>query len=116
LTPKSKWATNEIAAVAGFGRMSMAMNMNFARNLALKSAGLLCLATVLAVLTVASPAAAQLRASDEAAARSSRPRVVIQPRRQRLGPNTKRECRAKLVQEYRVSGTVIVPRMTCWWR
>ena len=96
--------------------MTMAMNMNFARNLAMKLAGLLCLATVLAVLTAASPAAAQSRASDEAAARSSRPRVVIQPRRQRLGPNARRECRAKLVQEYRVSGTVIVPRMTCWWQ
>ncbi len=94
----------------------MATNMNSVMNLATKAAGILCLTVVLTALTAAAPAAAQTRAADEAAARSSRPRVVIQPRRQRLGPNAKRECRAKLVQEYRVSGPVIVPRMTCWWR
>ena len=70
----------------------------------------------LAAFVLASPAAqAQSRSPDEAAARSSRPRVVIQPRSYRLPPNARRECRAKLVQEYRVSGPVIVPRMTCWW-
>ena len=94
----------------------MATNMNSVMNLATNAAGILCLTVVLTALTAAAPAAAQTRAADEAAARSSRPRVVIQPRRQRLGPNAKRECRAKLVQEYRVSGPVIVPRMTCWWR
>jgi hypothetical protein len=31
------------------------------------------------------------------------------------GPNAKRACVAKLVQEARPSGTVIVPRMWCWW-
>ena len=31
------------------------------------------------------------------------------------GPNAKRECAAKLVPEARPSGTVIVPRMRCWW-
>jgi hypothetical protein len=31
------------------------------------------------------------------------------------GPGATRDCRAKLVQEYRPSGTVIVPRMQCWW-
>jgi hypothetical protein len=31
------------------------------------------------------------------------------------GPNAVRECRARLVQEWRVSGTVVVPRMHCWW-
>jgi hypothetical protein len=31
------------------------------------------------------------------------------------GPNAKRECVARYVQEYRPSGTVIVPRMNCWW-
>ena len=31
------------------------------------------------------------------------------------GPNAVRDCRARLVQEFRPSGTVIVPRMTCWW-
>jgi hypothetical protein len=32
------------------------------------------------------------------------------------GPNAVRECSATYVQEYRPSGTVIVPRMNCFWR
>jgi hypothetical protein len=32
------------------------------------------------------------------------------------GPNAVRDCTATYVQEYRPSGTVIVPRMSCFWR
>jgi hypothetical protein len=32
------------------------------------------------------------------------------------GRNAVRECTATYVQEYRPSGTVIVPRMSCYWR
>jgi hypothetical protein len=32
------------------------------------------------------------------------------------GPNAVRECNATYVQEYRPSGTVITPRMSCHWR
>jgi hypothetical protein len=32
------------------------------------------------------------------------------------GPNAVRDCTAHLVEEYRPSGTVIVPRMDCFWR
>jgi hypothetical protein len=32
------------------------------------------------------------------------------------GRNAVRECNATYVQEYRASGTVIVPRMNCAWR
>jgi hypothetical protein len=32
------------------------------------------------------------------------------------GRNAVRECNATYVQEYRPSGTVIVPRMNCFWR
>jgi hypothetical protein len=32
------------------------------------------------------------------------------------GRNAVRECSATYVQEYRPSGTVIVPRMNCFWR
>ena len=32
-----------------------------------------------------------------------------------LGPNAVRQCTARLVQDHRPSGTVIVPRMHCWW-
>ena len=32
------------------------------------------------------------------------------------GPNAVRSCSAHYVQEYRPSGTVITPRMNCYWR
>jgi hypothetical protein len=32
------------------------------------------------------------------------------------GPNAVRECSATYVQEFRPSGTVIVPHMSCFWR
>ncbi|WP_291606071.1 hypothetical protein [Bradyrhizobium sp.] len=32
------------------------------------------------------------------------------------GPGAVRECNAIYVQEYRPSGTVIVPHMSCYWR
>jgi len=32
------------------------------------------------------------------------------------GPNAVRDCSAHYVQEYRLSGTVITPRMNCSWR
>jgi hypothetical protein len=31
------------------------------------------------------------------------------------GPNAVRHCTAWLEPEWRLSGTVIVPRMRCWW-
>ena len=31
------------------------------------------------------------------------------------GPGAVRQCVANYVQEFRPSGTVIVPRMRCWW-
>ena len=71
------------------------------------------LAVAGAMLAAPPPAAAQAP-GQEAYAQTSRPRIIITPRR--LGPNAKRYCRTRLVQEFRVSGTVIVPRTTCWWR
>ena len=32
------------------------------------------------------------------------------------GPNAVRDCYATYVREYRPSGTVITPRMNCYWR
>ena len=32
------------------------------------------------------------------------------------GRNAVRDCNANYVQEYRPSGTVIVPHMSCYWR
>jgi hypothetical protein len=31
------------------------------------------------------------------------------------GPNAKRECAARYVEEHRPSGTVVTPRLRCWW-
>ena len=58
--------------------------------------------------------------------RTRRPptRVYVYPRynpdevypRYYPGRNAVRECTAHLVQEFRPSGTVITPRMNCFWR
>jgi hypothetical protein len=31
------------------------------------------------------------------------------------GPNARRDCAVRYVQEFRPSGTVVVPRVRCWW-
>ncbi len=51
-----------------------------------------------------------------AQSRRARPRVRIygQPRTY-PGPRSVRVCNARLVPQYRPSGTVIVPRMNCYW-
>jgi hypothetical protein len=67
------------------------------------------------VATAAAAESSGARTSHELAAQSSRPRVTIYPRRQQLSANSVRQRRAQLVKEYRPSGTVIVPRMQCWW-
>jgi len=60
--------------------------------------------------------------------RSNRPtrRIRIYPRndgeydgvypRYNPGPNAVRDCTATYVEEHRPSGTVITPRMNCFWR
>ena len=58
---------------------------------------------------------ASARQTHEFAAQAARPRVTIYPRKTRLSSNSVRQCRATLVKEFRISGTVIVPRMHCWW-
>jgi hypothetical protein len=80
-----------------------------------------------------SPASAQTASSSSAAqagnaapvqdlsAQSRRRTVRRAPHRvriyaPRLGPNSVRVCNAYYEQEYRPSGTVIVPRMQCAWR
>lgn len=44
-----------------------------------------------------------------------RPRVRIYRDNRPLGPNAVRHCEAHYEREFRPSGTVIVPRMTCFW-
>jgi len=52
-------------------------------------------------------------AARHAYAQSRPPRIIVYPRT--LRPSAKRHCQSWLVKEYRVSGTVIVPRMRCYW-
>ena len=79
-------------------------------------------------VTAAQLATAQSAATEFSAQsrRTRRPptRVYVYPRynpddvypRYYPGPNAVRECTAHLVQEFRPSGTVITPRMDCFWR
>lgn len=86
-------------------------------------AGILALASLLPGVSAfaqqsapkAQPAAAS-KPSDLTAQR----RVRRQPTRLRVyrsfpGPNSQRVCNARYVQEYRPSGTVIVPVVNCYW-
>lgn len=80
-----------------------------------------------AVFASAMPAAASDRLVPVAPAMTSATDVSAQARTRRpprirvtrqagyLPPDAVRECRAWYVQEYRPSGTVITPRMQCWW-
>jgi hypothetical protein len=67
-------------------------------------------------------------AQEGAPIRRPRARIIVRPRAAPAtgiypsptpyaypGPNAVRDCDSRLVQEYRPSGTVIVPRMWCWW-
>lgn len=53
--------------------------------------------------------------SDISSQARPRPRVRIYGGTRQLPPNAVRQCRAWYVQEHRVSGTYVVPRMQCWW-
>jgi hypothetical protein len=68
----------------------------------------------------ASPAATKLTAEEFSAQsrkvlRRTR-RVPVYGGSKYLSPNAVRICNAHYEQEYRPSGTVIVPRMHCYWR
>jgi len=73
------------------------------------------LGLALAGLLIGLASAASAQDTDQQTTRT-RPRIVIHPRNGQLSPNARRYCRSWLVQEYRVSGPVIVPRMQCWWQ
>lgn len=66
-------------------------------------------------VAAAMPAVAQTQRGTEVA-QNSRQRIIITPGRTRPGPNSTRQCQARLVEQHRPSGTVIVPVMHCWWQ
>jgi hypothetical protein len=76
------------------------------------------LLALVALILAAPKASAETSAAfaEKAYAQSSRPRIIIRPRRIKPGPNSRRYCRSRLVQEFRPSGTVIVPQTYCWWQ
>jgi hypothetical protein len=90
------------------------------------SAGLLLAETSAQAQTVSGVRAAQAAPTDVSAQqRRALRRVPVYPRetwrpdvypQYYPGPNAVRVCNAHLVQEYRPSGTVITPRMHCYWR
>ena len=83
-----------------------------------KNRSVFALATVFAAFSIGGlvNAAEGARDTGELAAQTvRRPHIVIHPRRLEPGPNAKRYCRYWLVQQYRVSGPVIVPQQQCWW-
>lgn len=69
----------------------------------------------------------EISSQDRTVERRVRPRLRVTPRQPSAwpyprpgtyswpGPNAVRECRSWLEPEARMSGTVIVPRMRCWW-
>ena len=89
--------------------------------------GLLPPGAVAQAQTVASGVRTAQAAPTDASAQRRRVirRVPVYPReewrpdvypRYNPGPNAVRVCSATYVQEYRPSGTVITPRMHCYWR
>jgi hypothetical protein len=73
-------------------------------------------AVMVGVLWAPMPAGAQ--SDDNAAPKRPHPptRIRVHPLVQSYpGPDAVRQCTAWIAPEYRPSGTVIVPKMHCWW-
>jgi hypothetical protein len=62
-----------------------------------------------------SDAAQAIDLSAQRRARPARTRIRIYAPYSYPGPNAVRHCTSWLEPEWRPSGTVIVPRMRCWW-
>jgi hypothetical protein len=87
----------------------------FAIGMRLALAGLVLVVGAWMPVSAGSSGCEGVNCPAEFAAQTKRPRVTIYPRHVYPGPNARRQCRAWLAQEYRVSGPVIVPQMRCWW-
>jgi hypothetical protein len=112
---KQSMATGLAAALGGLAMVTLALGTLATGNEARAQA-----APVIRLSQAAPVAASDLSAQTR---RRSRPRVRIYREDQRgvypsynPGPNAVRDCTATYVKEYRPSGTVIVPRVNCFWR
>ncbi len=65
-------------------------------------------------VTATQPARADM--SSQSRRKRGPTRLIVHPNFSYPGPNAVRQCEAHYEQEYRQSGTVIVPRMNCWWQ
>jgi hypothetical protein len=118
-------AIGEVAAF-GFGVWGVAMRYRIAAIGFVVAIGALSMASQAQAQTAPSaPQLSQPTASDQSAQTRRRPRVRVRIYREDErgvypsyfpGPNAVRDCTATYVKEYRPSGTVIVPRMNCFWR
>lgn len=79
------------------------------------AAGLLMMLTAVPATAAPRDRAGLSQAGSTDLSAQRRTRITVRPRRTALGPNAVRQCRAWLAQEFRPSGTVIVPRQQCWW-
>jgi hypothetical protein len=113
LTSRCRWAS-----LAGIETVLWMRAMN---RMAVAGAVMLALAG----LGFWRPAVAQTASAAAPAAESAAPkhiparpptRIRVHPLAQTYpGPDAVRQCTAWLAPEYRPSGTVIVPKMRCWW-
>jgi hypothetical protein len=84
--------------------------------------GVVACAGLLVGVAAATPAAAEPAVTRAEAPANGVSRVAVRrgPTRLRVyrsfpGPNSVRQCEAHYEQEFRQAGTVIVPRVHCWW-
>jgi hypothetical protein len=82
-------------------------------GLALKLAAAAALSGLLSpgIAVAGEPQATLRQAATSELSAQGRPRLRVTPG----GRQLYRDCNFKLVQEFRPSGTVVVPRMRCWW-
>lgn len=70
-------------------------------------------ALAVALVLPAAPSATAQSAGDATAPK--RPPTRLRVYKDYPGPNAKRDCVVHYEQQARPSGTVIYPRMNCWW-
>jgi hypothetical protein len=84
----------------------------------LVASGIIALGLTAGTASAQSGGDTQVRARTSASVQKARARTRVRVTPSRYdypGPNAVRQCTAWLAPEYRLSGTVIVPHMQCWW-
>lgn len=97
-------------------RFSAALIGLFAGLIILAAPGLSHAAPAAAAVSTHGLTAEEFSAQSRRILRRAPRRVPIYRGSNYPGPNSVRVCNAYYEQEYRPSGTVIVPRMRCYWR